>query len=81
MSTRVWSEHLVDIVRALGVMQRTSEQLNEVLPEGAAGHYSDLEFVLPDRVGIQIDGIPTGWALVWDEETWWADFGGDDDEG
>lgn len=77
MATRMWGEHLADISRALGVIEKADRELNAVPEEGTAGHYSDLQFILPRRVEIQIDDVPTGWAIVWDEdqEGWVADFG------
>lgn len=75
--TRVWSEHLADIARALRIIEQASTDLNASAPQGEPGHYSDLTFELPKRVSITLDGTPTKWALVYDEdiEGWMAEFG------
>lgn len=79
--THVWVEHLADIARALNILAEADKALKESAPEGTPGHWSDLEFRLPQRVPIELGGIDTGWALVYDEdmEGWVFEIGGSDE--
>lgn len=75
--TRVWSEHLADITRAVQIISDADKALKAAAPHGTPGYYSDLDFQFPRRVPITIGGVDTGWAIVWDDdsEAWMAEFG------
>lgn len=71
MATQVWYKHLEDLARAAKIMEAADKELNK------DSDYSDLEFNLPKRVAVTIDGLDTGWAVVYSEEmeAWVAEFG------
>lgn len=71
MTTQVWYEHLEDLTRAAKIMEAADRELKKDFG------YSDLEFNLPKRVSVTIDGVDTGWAVVYSEEmgAWAAEFG------
>lgn len=75
--TRVWSEHLADITRAVQIISDADKALKDAAPHGTPGYYSDLDFQFPRRVPITIGGVDTSWAIVWDDdsEAWMAEFG------
>lgn len=70
----VWSTHVADIARALKVVEKFTNDLNENQPE-----HSELEFMAPTRVEIQMYGDPTNFALVQEDGAWYLEVGDTND--
>ncbi len=80
--TRVWSEHLADIARALKIINRLQWELSETIPLGEVGHDADLTYKFPARVPILVGGVDVGWSLAYseDNETWMFEMSGDSND-